>query len=277
MKFKTLSLSVILFWMTGFVVMPLLAILVVSILTELGETQVGLPLTLSNFTDLFNVLFAKVVLKSFGLAALVTVLSLALAYPFAYWVARSKSQYKTLLLIMMIIPFWTSSLLRSYSMIAILSASGVINKSLLALGIIHQPLQLLFTNTAVVIGLVYNLLPFMILPIYANLETLDDRLFDAASDLGANTWQMLKGIVFPHSVPGVIAGTVLVFLPSMTLFYIPDLLGGAKSTLLGNVISDQFLVTNDWPLGSAMSVVLCLMLAVMLIVYKRKQRGEVPS
>ncbi len=163
-------------------------------------------------------------------------------------------------------------------MLAILKTHGMLNTLLLSLGIIEQPLQILFTNTALMIGLVYNLLPFMILPLFANLERLDFRLIEAAKDLGANFLTIFWRILLPLTIPGIMGGIVLVFLPAMTLFYIPDLLGGAKSILLGNLIQLQFLATFNWPQGAATSVMLTVLMGLMLLIYwlilKPHQRKE---
>ena len=203
--------------------------------------------------------------KSFILAALATFFCLLVGYPFAYLLARIKSRAKNLLLMLVIIPFWTSSLIRSYAMVAILKTRGLINTLLMNLGVIHEPLHLLFTNSAVLIGLIYNLLPFMILPLYANLERFDVRLLEAGQDLGATKKILFLKIILPLSMPGIIAGSIMVFLPSMTLFYITDILGGAKSLLLGNLMRNTILETQNWPLGSAISIALLIIMGIMLV------------
>ncbi|MCZ6914823.1 MAG: ABC transporter permease subunit, partial [Rickettsia endosymbiont of Ixodes persulcatus] len=194
---------------------------------------------------------------------------LCLGYPFAYILARLKSKYKSLLLFLVIIPFWTSSLIRTYAIISILKAKGLLNTILLSLGIIHQPLSILYTGTAVMIGLVYSLLPFMILPLYANIEKLDIQFIDAARDLGANTVIIFMRVILPLTLPGIVGGIILVFLPAMSMFYIPDILGGAKSLLVGNLIQNEFLSAHNWPLGSAVSMVLTLSMGLLLLVYRR--------
>jgi len=219
--------------------------------------------------QLHHIIYLKIFEQSLIMAGLSTILCLLLGYPFAYGIARIQSPYKNFLILLIIIPFWTSSLIRSYSLIALLKAKGLINSLLLLLGLISEPLPILFTNTAVLIGLVYNLLPFMILPILTNVERLDNQLIDAARDLGANRFTTLRKIILPLTMPGIIAGCILVFLPAMTLFYIPDILGGAKSILLGNLIQNQFLIAQNWPFGSAISVVLTLLLTLLIFIYWR--------
>jgi spermidine/putrescine transport system permease protein len=159
-------------------------------------------------------------------------------------------------------------------MITMLKPKGIINSILLWLHVIDKPLQILFTDTAVIIGSVYNLLPFMVLPLLTNIERLDHQYIDAARDLGANRFTTFSKIILPLTMPGIVSGCILVFLPAMTIFYIPDLLGGAKSILLGNLIQNQFLITQNWPLGSAISVVFTLLLIALLLIYWRSTKGK---
>jgi spermidine/putrescine transport system permease protein len=235
---------------------------------------IKLPFTLHHYSELNNAIYLKIFQKSFYLAGLCTLVCLLLGYPFAYLIANLHSRLKNLIVLLIIIPFWTSSLIRTYSMITMLKPKGIINSILLWIGIIDKPLPLLFSNTAVVIGLVYNLLPFMVLPLLTNIERLDRRLIDAARDLGANRLTTFRKIILPLTIPGILSGSILVFLPAMTIFYIPDLLGGSKSIMLGNLIQNQFLVTQNWPLGSAISVVFTLILAFLLIIYWRSTKGK---
>ena len=272
-RFRTFSLAVIWLWLFTFALLPLCLMLIASFMSHDENSVAQLPFTLNNYRQLDSSIYLHIFQKSFLVAGAATFFCLLLGYPFAYIIARIQSRWKSLLLMLVIIPFWTSSLIRSYALIAILKAKGIVNSLLLALGIIHQPLSLLFTNTAVLIGLVYNLLPFMILPIMTNVERLDHRLIDAARDLGANRFTIFSKIIIPLTMPGIIAGAILVFLPAMTIFYIPDILGGAKSILLGNLIQNQFLIAQNWPLGSAISVMLTLILAVLVIIYVWAMRG----
>ena len=256
-------------WLGLFVVLGLLIVLVISFATK-GETDfVHLSFTLNNYAQLFDPIYLTIFLRSMIIAGGCTFLCLLLGYPFAFALSRTQQNIQPILLVLLIIPFWTSSLIRSYAIMALLKTHGFINQGLLWLGLIEQPIPLLFSNTAVMIGLVYNLLPFMIFPIYTNLIRMDLRLLEAAKDLGANRWQMFKSIILPLSVPGIITGIALVYLPAMTLFYIPDLLGGAKSMLLGNLIQFQFLTTFDWPAGSATSIFLTMLLGLLIVIYRR--------
>lgn len=272
--FKYFSLSVIWVWLIIFALIPYGLVTLASFMSHDESHLIKLPFTFAHYAELHNTIYLKIFEKSFYLAGLCTLACLLLGYPFAYIIARLESRMKNLLILLVIIPFWTSSLIRTYSMITILKPKGILNSLFMWLGIITKPLPLLFSDIAVVIGLVYNLLPFMILPLLTNIERLDNRLLDAARDLGANRFTTFRKITLPLTMPGVVSGCILVFLPAMTIFYIPDLLGGSKSILLGNLIQNQFLVTQNWPLGSAISIIFMLLLALLLFIYWRSTRGR---
>lgn len=257
-----------------FALLPFCLVGLASFLSHSDDHLLELPFTLLNYVQLNNSIYLKVFKESLYLAAICTVICLILGYPFAYIIARIEGRLKGLLILLLIIPFWTSSLIRTYSMITILKPKGIISSALMWLGIIDKPLQLLFTDTAVMIGLVYNLLPYMIIPLLTNIERLDSRLIDAARDLGANRITTFRKVILPLTMPGIWSGCILVFLPAMTIFYIPDLLGGSKSILLGNVIQNQFLTVQNWPLGSAINVVFTFILIVLLLVYWQSTRGR---
>jgi len=267
--FKWVNIASIWLWLSLFALLPNLLVLFTSFLENDPVKLMRWKFTLSNYLALLDPLYFKVFWHSFCIAALCTVICLCLGYPFAYLLARLKSHYKNLLLFLVIIPFWTSSLIRTYAIISILKAKGLLNTVLLSLGLIHQPLAILYTSTAVMIGLVYSLLPFMILPLYANIEKLDIRLIDAARDLGANTTVIFARVILPLTLPGIVGGIILVFLPAMSMFYIPDILGGAKSLLVGNLVQNEFLAAHNWPLGSAVSMVLTFSMGLLLLIYWR--------
>lgn len=273
-RFKHLSLSIVWLWLFLFALLPFCLVAAASLMGHNESHLLTLPLTLENYQHLNNAIYIRIFEKSFFLAGIATLFCLLLGYPFAFIIARMQSRFKSFLLLLVIIPFWTSSLIRSYALIAIIKAKGILNSLLIAAGIIHTPISILFTNTAVIIGLVYNLLPFMILPIMTNVERLDNRLIDAARDLGANRFTTFRRVIIPLSMPGIISGSILVFLPAMTIFYIPDILGGAKSILLGNLIQNQFLIAQNWPMGSAVSVVLTAVLATLILIYLWVTRGN---
>ena len=273
-SFKNSSLAIIWVWLFLFAVLPFCLIIGASFLSHSDNALIQLPMTLQSYYALNNAIYIKIFEKSFIIAGIATFFCLILGYPFAFILARIQNRWKNILVLLVIIPFWTSSLIRSYAIISVIKAKGLLNAFLLWLGIIHQPLEILFTNTAVIIGLIYNLLPFMILPIMTNIERLDYRLVDAARDLGANYYTTFRRVIIPLTMPGIIAGCIVVFLPAMTLFYISDILGGAKSTLLGNLIQNQFLTAQNWPMGSAFSTVLTIVLAGMILIYLWATRGN---
>ncbi len=273
--FRHVSISLIWVWLGVFSLLSFLLVFVVSLLQHDQQHIVAAHFTLENYYYLLQPAILRVFEKSFLMACFSTMLCLLIAYPFSYCLSQVKTRFKPLLLMILIIPFWTSSLVRSYAIMALLKTKGLLNGLLVALGIIHQPMQILFTNTAVLIGLVYNLLPFMILPIYSSFERMDDRLIEAAKDLGASSPMIFYQLLLPLTKPGIYAGIVMVFLPAMTLFFIPDLLGGAKSMLLGNLIEQQFMFANNWPVGAAISIMLTAVMAVMLVIYWRNsQRNQ---
>lgn len=272
--FKTFSLGLTWSWLIIFAFLPFCLVGIASFLNHNDDHLLELPFTFSNYLQLSHSIYLKIFKESLYLAAICTFICLILGYPFAYMVAQIHGSFKNFLVLLLIIPFWTSSLIRTYSMITILKPKGIISSFLMWLGIIDKPLQLLYTNTAVMIGLIYNLLPFMIIPLLTNIERLDNRLIDAARDLGANRFTTFRKIILPLTMPGIWSGCILVFLPAMTLFYIPDLLGGSKSILLGNMIQNQFLTVQNWPFGSAINVVFTFILIVLLFVYWHSTRGK---
>lgn len=262
--FKLFSISLLSLWLVIFALIPLLSTLGLSFLSFDDNHFFKWPLTLANYGQVLDPLFLHIISRSLYMSIFTTLICLLLAYPFAYILAQLPAGVKPFLLCLMIIPFWTSSIIRIYAIMALIKTRGILNTVLLHVGIIHQPLHLLFTQYAVFIGLVYNLLPYMILPIYTNIDKLDKRLIDAARDLGANRFTIFLKILLPITLPGILAGVILVFLPTMTLFFIPDLLGGAQSMLLGNLINVQMLTLRNWPLGCATSMVLTCLMFVFL-------------
>ena len=199
-----------------------------------------------------------------GMAAETTLLCLIMGFPLAYYIARAAPRRQGIWLLLVMIPFWTNFLVRTYAWMFILRTEGLLNTLLLKLGLIAAPIELLYSNTAVVIGLVYGYLPFMVLPLYVALERVDGTLVEAAWDLYATRWGVFWRIILPLARPGVIAGCLLVFIPSLGAFITPDLLGGARSMMIGNLIQHEFLVARDWPLGAAISCVLMLCVVGMM-------------
>ena len=272
--FKLFSMTSVYLWLGALALAPLLLMLLTSFLSYNDSQLIIWHFTLSNYHRLFSDIYFIILLRSLELALISTSVCLLIGYPTAFILAQLSRRWKAVLLLLMIIPFWTSSLIRTYALLAILKTKGLLNSALLGMGLIHQPLQLLYTNTAVLIGCVYSLLPFMILPLYANIEKLDHRLIEAAKDLGASQPRLFVRIILPLTMPGILAGCLLVFLPAMTLFYIPILLGGAKSLLLGNLIQDQFLAIRDWPGGAASSIMLTLLMLLLILIYRHFNKNK---
>jgi len=275
--FKLIAIGALWFWLIAFALLPNLLVAVASVLTRGDNEFVVFTLTLSSYRRLLDPLYLDVLLDSLWLAAATTALCLLLGYPFAYLLTRSPVRWRPLLLLLVIVPFWTSSLVRTYAIMIVLKTQGLLNQTLLGLGLIAEPLELLYTESAVILGMLYTLLPFMILPLYAALEKLDPRLIEAARDLGAGKITIFLRIVIPLTLPGIIAGSLLTFLPGLGMFYVADLLGGAKTLLVGNLIRDQFLSARDWPFGAAASVLLTLLMGLLLWAYylsaRRANRG----
>ncbi|MDE1311096.1 spermidine/putrescine ABC transporter permease PotB [Vibrio aestuarianus] len=262
-------ISLIVGWLVLFVLIPNLMIIGTSFLTRDEANLIELTFTLDNYARLLDPLYAKVLMHSFYMAIVATLLCLVIGYPFAYIVAKMPEKWRPIMLFLVIVPFWTNSLIRTYGLKIVLGTQGILNQALLGLDIIDKPLRIMYTETAVMIGLVYILLPFMILPLYSAIEKLDGTYIEAARDLGANKLQTLLKVVLPLTMPGIIGGCLLVLLPALGMFYIADLLGGAKNLLIGNVIKSQVLNARDWPFGAATSIALTLAMAVMLYAYYR--------
>jgi putrescine transport system permease protein len=192
----------------------------------------------------------------------------------AYGIARATPTKRNILLMLVILPFWTSFLLRVYAWMGLLGKNGIINSALIHIGIVDSPLQLLYTDMAVYLGIVYTYIPFMILPLYANLEKIDTSLHDAAADLGARPWQVFINITLPLSIPGILAGSLLVFIPAIGEYVIPALLGGIDSLMIGRTLYDEFFVNRDWPLASAVATILLLILVIPIMLFQRSQQDE---
>jgi putrescine transport system permease protein len=275
-------------WLLLYFLMPFLIILKIS----LAEPVVAQPpftalldwgaqgwdrirATFENYAFLFQDSYYGIIyVASLKMAAIGTVLCLLLGYPIAYYIARQSPARRRVLLLAVILPFWISFLLRVYAWIGLLNNKGVINHVLMSLGVIDTPLPLLYNNFAVYLGIVYSYLPFMILPLYANLERLDLDLLEAAADLGARRWQVFLDVTLPLSRPGIIGGCLLVFIPAVGEFTIPALLGGADTLMIGRVLWDEFFISRDWPVASAVSIVLLLLLVVPIMWFQHLQNRE---
>ncbi|AYY82112.1 MULTISPECIES: spermidine/putrescine ABC transporter permease PotB [Proteus] len=267
--FQNIVITGVVGWLMVFVFLPNIMIIATSFLTRDDANLVEMVFTLDNYYRLFDPMYAEVLLHSINMAVVATLACLLLGYPFAYFLAKMPKKIQPLMLFLLIVPFWTNSLIRIYGLKIFLSTKGYFNEFLLWVGLIDKPLRIIYTPEAVVLGLVYILLPFMVLPLYSSIEKLDKPCLEAARDLGANKLQTFIRIIIPLTMPGIIAGCLLVMLPAMGLFFVADLMGGAKNLLIGNVIKSQFLNIRDWPFGAATSICLTLVMGLMLFVYYR--------
>ncbi|MBQ0761828.1 spermidine/putrescine ABC transporter permease PotB [Marinobacter psychrophilus] len=277
--FRTAVLVLVWGWLLFLVLAPNLLVVGASVMTRDPSTFIALPLNLDAYRQLFNPLYLDVFLQSLWMATLTTAICLLIGYPFAWALSKVQKRRQMLLIFLLIIPFWTNSLVRVYALKLILATNGLLNSALLWLGWISEPLQMLYTEGAVIIGLVYLLLPFMILPLYAVFDDLRQDVLLASHDLGAGRLATFRNVIIPLTLPGVLAGVMLVLLPAMGLFFVPDILGGSRSLLVGNVIKNQFLDARNWPFGAAASIVLTLTMALLMFAHRlSKQRlGEESS
>jgi len=257
------------FWMTVFVAIPFIYIFAISFMNRGEYGGIELGFTLSNYTAVFDPLYINVFTSSMWMALKTTLLCILIGYPFAYFIAQKTQAKKTMLLLMVIIPFLTNSLVRTYGWIILIRSEGIINNLLISLHLITEPLQILYTDTGVMIGMVYTLLPFMILPLYSCIEKLDKSLLEAASDLGAKPRRAFAKVTLPLTMPGIFAGSILVFIPTLGYFFISDLLGGSKIMLIGNLIKNQFLTARNWPFGAALSIILIVITLLMVGAYTK--------
>ena len=271
-------------WLLLFFLVPFAIILKISLadpvveqppFTPSFDASGDLAVTLDNFSFLLtDKLYAITYLRSVLMALIATLLCLALGFPMAYGIARARAEVRGLLLLMVVLPFWISFLLRVYAWMGLMNNNGTINNLLLGLGIIDAPLQLMYTDFAVFVGLTYSYLPFMILPLYATLERMDEDLVEAALDLGATPTRAFWDVTWPLARQGVIAGCLLVFIPAIGEYVIPYLLGGPDALLIGRVLFDEFFANRDWPLASAVAVVLLLLLVIPIVMLQRSQTRD---
>lgn len=256
-------------WSSLFIVIPLIIIVFFSFTQE---TATGYSFTLDNFKRVLNSQYISVFKRSLVLAFESTVLCLLLGYPVAYFISKMKSNKRNILIMLFIVPMWMNFLLRTYAWLPILGKNGVINNFLSAIGL--GTINILYTDAAVLLGMVYNFLPFMILPIYTVLIKMDDNLIDAAADLGANKTQIFLKVIFPLSMPGVISGITMVFMPAVSTFVISRLLGGGQYMLLGNLIETQFTTMGDWNFGSALAIFMMLIILISMAIMNKFEPND---
>ena len=260
-------------WSLVFIVFPLILILLYAFNSSSGMSLESYGITLDNFRRVFEPLYIKIFLVSILLAIASTLLCIIIGYPVAYFISRMKDKWRNSLMLLFVVPMWMNFLLRTYAWLTLLGNNGLINKFLGLFGI--APLNLMYNMSAIMLGMVYNFLPFMVLPIYSTLVKMDKSLIEAARDLGATNSQIFKKVILPLSLPGVYTGITMVFIPAISTFVIPDLLGGNRFYLIGNLIEKQFTFTGDWAFGSAISIVLIVIMFIFLILQNLFEKKEV--
>lgn len=274
-------LSPIFIWMLCFFIIPVILMIFVSFCTRGEYGEVVKQLNIENYIRFIDPMYISIFLKSLFIALVTTVICLILGYPFAYYIGRAPKKLRGALILLIMLPFWTNSLIRTYAWIILLRTEGIINSYLINFHIIKEPLKLLYNNTSVLIGMVYMMFPFMVLPIYSSVEKLDKSFIEAASDLGAAPVKSFIKVILPLTLPGIMAGCLLVFVPTLGYFFIPDLMGGSKVILLSNLIKNQYLTARDWPFGSAISVILIIVMLILIGLYfkvlksKEKKVGDI--
>ncbi len=254
--------------LTIFLFIPVGYVALISFMKRGEYGNILMQATWDNYLMIMKSTYFKIVVNSFEIAFFATVLCILLGYPLAYYIA-SKPKKSGFLILLIMIPFCTSSLVRNYSWVILLNASGIINTFLQNAGLIKEPIQFLYNDGAVMMGVVYAFFPFAVLPIYASIEKLDRSLIEAAKDLGAKPWQVFLKITFPLTASGVFAAVIMVFIPALGVYFISDLLGGGKSMMIGNLIRNQFLQSNNWPFGAAISLVLIIITLLILFIYTK--------
>ncbi len=268
-----LLLAPLVLWALAFVVAPALIMLVYSFASRGALGGVVLDFTLENYAGVGDPIYLRIVVRSIVYAAITTGICLAAGYPVAYLIGRASDRWRNLLLMAVMVPFWTSFLIRTYAWVTILKSQGLLNSLLLQAGLIVMPLEMLYTSGAVLVGLVYTFLPFMILPIYSSVEKLDGALIEAALDLGAGPVRAFSRVIVPLTSPGIAAGVLLVFVPALGIYAVNDILGGGRIDMIGNIIENQFKGNaRNWPFGAALGTVLLVSFAISYWLVNRRQR-----
>ncbi|EOS54372.1 MULTISPECIES: ABC transporter permease [Paenibacillus] len=269
MKKSGLSMLPVFLWLCLFLVVPMLIVVGISFMgrDELGN--VVLDFNLDAYALFFDPLYLGIYWDTIVLSVLTTALCLLLSYPLAYYIANTGPRMQTWGLVLITVPFWINFLIRTYAWVLLLRTQGIVNEFLLGIGLISEPLQMLYTKGAVLLGMVYTFIPFMVLPIFVALEQMDKRLLEAASDLGASRWKAFWHITLPQTKSGIMTGSVLVYVSTTGMFVVTDILGGAKSAMISNIIQSQFLGARNWPFGSALSVIFVITSLILIALFNR--------
>jgi spermidine/putrescine transport system permease protein len=256
-------------WLVLLIALPLIYILVVSFCSTNDMHNIVYSFTLKNYARLFEPTILGIYSNSLIVAGLTTAICILAAYPFAYAMAKTTPFRKTLMMIFLMLPFWTNSIIRLYSWRTILGKNGYLNELLMYIGLIDAPVEIMFTRAAVILGMVYTLLPFMVLPIHTVIEKLDKSLIEASKDLGAGYFQTFRRIILPLTAPGIFAGSIMTFIPALGFFFVSDLMGGGNNQIIGNLISRQFKEAYNWPFGAALSIMLIVITIICVRVYTK--------
>jgi spermidine/putrescine transport system permease protein len=259
--------------LVGLFLVPLGIVVLYAFLTASPRGEPVPPLTLQNLAGSVDPLYLRILLRSLKLAFLTTAACLVMAFPAAWVLRKVEGRARTILLLALVLPSWTNLLVKNYAWIVLLRREGAVNTALTRLGLISEPLPLLFNEGAVLVGLVHTFLPFMVLPLFVSLEKMDPALLEAARDLGAGAWARFRAVILPAAAPGIAAGSILVFIPALGAFVTPDLLGGPQGMMVGNLIQNQMLLARDWPFGSALSLWLMVLSLGVILVFLRLSRG----
>ncbi|WP_129595864.1 ABC transporter permease [Anaerophilus nitritogenes] len=261
-------------WSLIFSIIPIIIITIYSFCKRSPYGKIIYEFTLDNYKQFLEPIYLNVLWRSILLAAISTTACLVIGYPMAMIISKTSIKKRNVLIMLFVVPLWTNFLLRTYAWMVLLRDQGAINQFLIYLGIIKEPLQLLYNPGAVVMGMVYNFLPFMVLPIYSVLSKMDNSLVEAAQDLGATSGEVFRKVIFPLSMPGVVSGLIMVFMPAVSTFVISDLLGGGQTVLLGNLIQNQFLVARNWQFGSAISMIMMVLILIAIRISSKYQDEE---
>jgi len=267
--FKTIFTLPVTIYAFILILLPLVYIFFLSFCKSDSYGGILYQFTLNNYIDIFDLTYMKILLKSCLIALVTTIICILIAYPFALVLREKSERTKNLVTKLVMVPFLTNSLIRTYGWIILLRKNGVINNALTNLDIIDTPLNLMYNNLGIIIGMVYTLLPFMILPVCSSVFKLDNNLIEAGKDLGAKPWQIFKNIILPQTLSGVFSGALMVFIPAIGYFFIADILGGGKVMIIGNLIKNQFLTARNWPFGSAISIFLIVVTFLLVRIYKK--------
>lgn len=267
-RLKYLLLFPIIAYSLLLIILPLIYIFFISFMKSDSYGGIIYTFNINNYIEIFNIVYVKVFLKSFIIATISTFICILISYPFTYFISQKKGYIKNVLITLVMIPFLTNSLIRTYGWIILLRKYGLINETLLSIGLIKTPFNLMYNNFSIIIGMVYTLLPFMILPLYSSMEKINPKVIDAASDLGASKIKTFFEIIIPYTKTGLFNGIIMVFIPCLGYFFISDLLGGGKLMILGNLIKNQFLTARNWPFGASISIAMLIVSYILVKIYK---------